>query len=246
MFRAIRAFIPILPLLLMAFSIAPDRPDSEIYYNNLQNLKNSAPPQAMKVVKIDNMANGKSMVVKGLLVTYKNRYAKSVLIAGDFSNWKFDMMDRGRYGVWYYLVDGDKLENDKRYKFFVDGIWISDPMNSVKMDDGNGSYVSVLNGMPEDEGRNITFRFIDDNTVEFRLYNPRARLISLVGDFNNWNPESDLLEKDRNGIWRLRKRLSGGSYRYKYIVDGRWVYDLFNDETASDGTGGICSLIKIR
>ena len=246
MFRAIRGIIPILPLLLMAFSLTPDKSNNEIYYNNLQNLKNSGPPQAMKVIKIDNMAYGKSLAVKGVLITYKNRYAKNVMIAGDFSAWKFDLMDRSKYGVWYYLVDGNNLDKDKRYKFFVDGIWTSDPMNSVKMDDGAGSYVSIINEMTGDEGKNLTFRFIDDNTIEFRLYKPQAKLISLVGDFNSWNPESDLLEKDRKGIWKLQKRLSGGIYRYKFIVDGQWVYDLYNDETASDGTGGICSLISVK
>ncbi len=246
MFRAIRGFIPVVPLLLMAFSAAPDGPNTEIYYNNLQNLKNSAPPQVIKAVKIDNIAYGKSMVVKGVLVTYKNRYAKNVMIAGDFSSWKLDLMDRSRHGVWYYLVDGKNLEKDKRYKFIVDGIWTADPMNSVKMDDRAGSCVSIINGMNGDEGKHLTYRLIDNNTIEFRLYEPRAKMISLVGDFNNWNPESDLLEKDRKGIWRLQKRLSGGIYRYRYIVDGRWVYDLYNNDTASDGTGEICSLITIK
>jgi 1,4-alpha-glucan branching enzyme len=230
----------------MAFSPAQNGPNNEIYYNNLQYLKNSAPPQVMKVIKIENMAYGKSIAVKGVLITYKNRYAKNVMIAGDFSNWNFEIMDRNKYGVYYYLLDGNKLEKDKRYKFFVDGVWTSDPMNTIKMDDGSGSYVSIIDNIAGDEGRNLTFRFIDDNTVEFRLYKPEAKLISLVGDFNNWNPESDLLEKDQQGIWRFQKRLSNGIYRYKYIVDGQWVYDLYNDETASDGTGGICSLITIK
>lgn len=246
MFSAIKGVIPVLPLLLMALSPAENRQNDENYYNKLEYLKDSAPPQTVKMIKIDNVAKGKSIALEGVLITYKNRYAGSVFLAGDFSGWKLDAMDRSRYGVWYYLIDGARLEKDSRYKLFVDGIWTEDPMNPVKMDDGRGSYVSIAGSIPEDSGKYLSFRFLDNNNVEFRLFKPGARLVSLAGDFNNWNPDSDLLEKDRKGIWRLEKRLFSGTYRYMYVIDGEWTYDPHNDETASDDTGAICSLISIR
>lgn len=243
MFRAIKGIIPILPVFLMAFSSTQDNSHKEIYYYKLDHLKEASAPEQMRAVKIDN---GKTRVIQGVLITYKNRYAKDVKIAGDFSSWDFEEMDRSKNGVWYFLLDGKRFEKDVKYKFFVDGIWIRDPLNPYKTDDGYGSYVSIARGEARDEGRHITFRRIDGDTVEFRLYQPEARLISIVGDFNNWNPENDLLEKDKNGLWRLRKTLPRGIYRYMYIIDGEWTVDLYNDKTASNGTGGICSLISIK
>ncbi len=245
MFTAIKGIIPVLSALLIASTSPFGEKKSEFYYHNLRFLKKSSPPHVMELVKIDNMTHKKPLSMKGVLVTYKNRNAKNVVIAGSFSSWKLVTMDRSKNGIWYHFIEIEYLERDVRYKFNIDGIWIMDPMNSKKIDDGYGSYMSVIDRVRSDEGKYLTYRIIN-NMIEFRLYKPEARLISIVGDFNNWNPESDLLEKDKNGIWRLGKRLSRGMYRYKYIIDGNWTVDLYNDDTASDGVGGICSLIRVN
>ena len=49
-------------------------------------------------------------------------------------------------------------------------------------------------------------------TVEFQIYKPNASVISLVGNFNQWNPEHDYLHRDRNGIFKLRKKLRPGIF----------------------------------
>ena len=92
----------------------------------------------------------------------------------------------------------------------------------------------------------FTYHILSPGLIEFRLYKPNAKFISLVGDFNNWNPEDDILRRDENGVWTIRKKLSRGIYRYNYIIDGDWTIDLFNENTASNDTGEICSLIKIK
>jgi 1,4-alpha-glucan branching enzyme len=84
------------------------------------------------------------------------------------------------------------------------------------------------------------------DVVVFRIYKPEASIVSVVGDFNGWNPENDLLRKGSDGIWRLEKRLASGTYRYKYVIDGQWLPDTFNPDSASDSTGDICSVIKIK
>ena len=153
-----------------------------------------------------------------------------------------DML-KGKFGVWYYFVNS--LEKS-RYKFMVDGIWVSDPINEDKEDDNSGSYVSIVEPGKIADTANLTYRLIDNRIVEFRIFKPKAKFVSVVGDFNNWNPENDLLEKDNNGIWTLRKQLFPGIYKYKYIIDGEWMVDLYNPQTAGDSAEGICSLIKIE
>ncbi len=246
MFSVFKGLFTVLPVLFMAVTSYSSDTKSENYYHNLRFLKKTAPPREMKLIKFDNAANEKPLAIRGVLITYKNRYVKNVFIAGDFSNWKLLTMDRSKYGVWYYLVEGRYIQKDVRYKFNVDGIWIMDSNNPDKVDDGYGSYVSIIQGVHNDEGRYLTYRKKNKNIIEFRLYNPKAGLISIVADFNNWNPESDLLEKDRKGVWRLEKRLARGLYRYKYIIDGEWTADLYNEKTASDGMGGICSVVMVE
>jgi len=82
--------------------------------------------------------------------------------------------------------------------------------------------------------------------VHFAVWAPNAEAVSVIGDFNHWNPENDLLKKGDDGIWRLRKRIPTGMYRYRYIIDGAWQPDIYNPLSGSDDTGEICSILKIE
>ncbi len=82
-------------------------------------------------------------------------------------------------------------------------------------------------------------------TFEFKLNGYQsAGSVSLVGDFNGWNTNADLMEKTPKG-WTLSKVLNAGIYRYKYIIDGNWVTDPDNDQREADGYGGHNSLASI-
>lgn len=228
----------------VAFSDSLPR-DEAVNYYALRELANADSPRLLRVMKFSNGSLGKKIIEEGVLVTYKSREAERVEIAGNFSNWRPLPMERGTRGVWYYLITKSMKKNEIRYKYRVDGIWTNDPQNPDRIDDGNGSFLSTISPFSPQEGKQVSYRFVRKGTVEFRVYKPQARFISLVGDFNHWNPENDLLRRGEDGIWRLRKRLAPGEYRYKYVIDGRWEVDYFNEVSASDETGGVCSLIRI-
>lgn len=60
--------------------------------------------------------------------------------------------------------------------------------------------------------------------VEFSVAVPGSR-VTLVGDFNDWNPAANRLER-RGRTWNVTLRLPPGRYRYAYLVDGeRWLPD---------------------
>lgn len=232
-------------LVLVGFS-PMERPPEAVNYYSLRNLAGADMPRRMRVIKLADGARGRASVEDGMLVTFKSREAARVDVAGTFSNWRPVRMERGARGVWYHLITTPSRKKEIHYKFVVDGIWTSDPKNPYREYDGNGSYLSVIEPFSVPEGRQVSFRMIGKNTVEFRTWNPGARMISLVGDFNHWNPENDLLRRGNDGVWRLRKRLSKGDYRYKFIVDGRWQPDYFNGSSASDEVGGICSVVRVN
>lgn len=240
-----KRIIPLLPLLIAAFSPAENGAQPVENYYNFQFLKSAEAPREARIIRYD-MRSRRQVIQTGILVTYKNRNARRVGIAGDFSHWKILHMERSNAGVWYHLCTGFNTAGEHRYKLIVDGTWISDPANPSREDDGTGSYVSLLNPPLLPEGTHVTYRRLDRQTIEFRIFKPDARLVSLVGDFNNWNPENDLLRKGRDGIWRLHKKLTPGTYRYQYVIDGRWTTDLYNENTASDESGRLCSLLKIQ
>jgi 1,4-alpha-glucan branching enzyme len=223
-------------------------PDTENFTNNykLMHLKDSGSPVKIKLFIADNIGEGKPAIVNGLLFTYKNRKADMVSISGNFSSWKMVKMTRGKDGVWFYFLSNNDFSGKVEYKFNVDGLWTEDPNNYFKKDDRMGSYFSLSENDKPKTGTLITYKFTGKNKVLFQTYNPQAKIISLVGDFNGWNPENDLMKRDSDGIWRLEKRLSSGIHRYKFIIDGKWTPDFFNPESGSDNTGDICSIVKIK
>lgn len=232
---------------LLATAFSPiERPAEPVNYYVLRDLAGAETPKRMRVLKLANGSFQKSVIEEGVLVTFKSREAGRVDVAGNFSSWRPLRMERGNRGVWYYLITNPVKKKEIQYKFVVDGIWTSDPKNPLRAYDGNGSYLSVIESFTVPEGRHVSYRLIDGSTVEFRTWNPTARMISLVGDFNHWNPEDDLLAKGRDGIWRVRKKLFPGVYRYKFIIDGEWLPDVYNSESASDDTGEVCSILEIK
>ncbi|MDZ7373286.1 MAG: alpha-amylase family glycosyl hydrolase [candidate division KSB1 bacterium] len=60
-----------------------------------------------------------------------------------------------------------------------------------------------------------------DGTVTFALFAPNTRFfVSLVGDFNGWNPAADVMNRSPDGRWWIVKALAPGTYRYRFVIDG--------------------------
>mmetsp|Transcript_11590 Transcript_11590/g.25985 ORF Transcript_11590/g.25985 Transcript_11590/m.25985 type:complete len:120 (+) Transcript_11590:107-466(+) len=70
--------------------------------------------------------------------------------------------------------------------------------------------------------------------------------VALVGCFNSWNGERDMLTKNPDGKWEVTKALPPGRYEYKFLVDGeRFVEDTNAAERDMDGFGGSHSVITV-
>jgi 1,4-alpha-glucan branching enzyme len=61
--------------------------------------------------------------------------------------------------------------------------------------------------------------------AEFSLLAPQAKSAFIAGDFNQWDPYSHSLKKDRKGTWKIALPLHPGRYEYRFFVDGEWQND---------------------
>ncbi len=60
--------------------------------------------------------------------------------------------------------------------------------------------------------------------VTFSVEAKEANTASVVGDFNNWNPEEGELSKLKNGTFKgVFDMPKDASYEFKYIIDGAFV-----------------------
>jgi 1,4-alpha-glucan branching enzyme len=73
--------------------------------------------------------------------------------------------------------------------------------------------------------------------IEFTFTAPKAKKVCIAGNFNDWNMTSMPMKKSADGIWKIKLKLSPGKYEYKFVVDGMWVNDFADLETAPNPFG---------
>jgi len=61
--------------------------------------------------------------------------------------------------------------------------------------------------------------------VNFVCNAPEAKSVSLVGDFNNWNPAANPMKQMPDRAWFLQIELKHGHHRYAFLVDGTLTLD---------------------
>lgn len=62
--------------------------------------------------------------------------------------------------------------------------------------------------------------------VQFVLHAPGAERVTLLGDFNDWDPESVPMTRAGDGVWAAVVPLLPGTVHYAFLVDGReWRAD---------------------
>ena len=83
-----------------------------------------------------------------------------------------------------------------------------------------------------------------DDGITFALSAPAAGRVTVIGDFNDWNPEANPLAR-RAGEWSVTLRLKPGRYRYSFVVDGsNWQADP-HTPAAEDDFGTPTSVITV-
>jgi hypothetical protein len=83
-----------------------------------------------------------------------------------------------------------------------------------------GACLVVAASAPSARG---AIRVVEDE-VYFTLVAPGAKEVFLVGDFNNWNPTVEKMYRSGD-TFEISLYMVEGSYRYKFVVDGKWIVD---------------------
>lgn len=61
--------------------------------------------------------------------------------------------------------------------------------------------------------------------VTFIFFAHEARQVSLVGEFNNWQPGAHPMQRQPDGAWIVQVPLHHGHHLYRFLVDGWPVLD---------------------
>jgi len=82
-------------------------------------------------------------------------------------------------------------------------------MHSLRPLGGNGRY----------SAKNIL------KPINFYCDAARAASVSIVGDFNDWNPAAHPMEKQFDGSWFAQIQLNHGHHHYLFLIDGKPTLD---------------------
>jgi len=61
--------------------------------------------------------------------------------------------------------------------------------------------------------------------TNFLFFAPKAKHVSVVGDFNNWSANTHPMKRQPDGGWTAQVPLTHGHHRYAYLVDGAMTLD---------------------
>jgi chromosome partitioning protein len=74
-----------------------------------------------------------------------------------------------------------------------------------------------------------------------------AQQVAVAGDFNDWNPSRTPLRRDENlGVWQACVPIPPGRYRYRLVIDGRWIQDPHNATVESNPFGELNNILEIK
>jgi 1,4-alpha-glucan branching enzyme len=89
-------------------------------------------------------------------------------------------------------------------------------------------------------GPNKTLR-----AMNFICNAPQAQSVSLVGDFNEWNPAAHRMKQMPDGAWLTTVELKHGHHRYAFLIDGALTLDPRAQGITRNDQGERVSLIPV-
>jgi 1,4-alpha-glucan branching enzyme len=191
---------------------------------------------------------------QGIIFTYRNteKKPKYVMVSGDFNNWEEPIfMQENRHGIYVYKYE-KTIEKEivlkeglYRYRYLIDGIWVKDPHNPKTVYDQFGTELNVFEVPVPIILLNKNPVKLNHNKYLFYYKNSEARDVFILGDFNNWNPYSHRLMKNKSGIWEIEMDIPPGSYSYSFIVDGTYRKDPLSKEIVQNRFGQELTYIEL-
>jgi chromosome partitioning protein len=118
----------------------------------------------------------------------------------------------------------------------------------------NGSVATATMASPVPEPRKSVEQKIQDfygvkqigNDVVFAARFEKASRVLIAGDFNGWTPMSTpLLPNGSTDRWVATLPLEPGRYRYRFVVDGKWMTDPHNNYVETNEYGELNNVVEV-
>ena len=102
-----------------------------------------------------------------------------------------------------------------------------------------------VNPQPPIQPVSERFPALEEQEIIFTFFAPKARQVSLTGNFNSWLPDATPLKNMGAGKWAVPLMLRSGEYEYRFVVDGRWSEDPRASQRVASPYGGFNSALLV-
>ena len=152
---------------------------------------------------------------------------------------------RNQNGVYFLVMDlSTEAPSTLQYRLIVDGLWQADPANPNRIRDTQGIALSQVNLTAQDRP------FRDGpvqgyhGEVEFSWHGKPGQQVSIIGNFNQWDPFTNYLSEDSPGEYRIRLTLPAGTLLYRFVTGTKSFLDPGNSRSGHDEQGGTFSFFE--
>ncbi len=162
------------------------------------------------------------------------------LVAARFEHENYQALhpySRNEYGVFVLLYPVPEEIQNLKYRLLVGGLWMHDSTNPSYVADNSGLLFSTLNLEGRPLAATVNPQITGGGWATFTYKSLPAQVVSLIGDFNNWDPFSHRLVEESRGIYTISVHTLPGRHFYTFLIGGERVLDPYNPDSATDYEG---------
>jgi len=232
-------FILILMLtaFLFTFSLVVGAESSQFLESKLMSLDTAGPPEQYS---------------GNIILTYRSQSGWPIRhVAARFEHEDFKVLHtytKNRNDVFFLVVSVPEDCACLKYRIVVDGLWMKDPFNPHTdyggLLDVEYSLVEVTE-YPSKEIANP--ERLEAAAYSFVYKGLPGDSVSIIGNFNNWDPFQNIMEENPigSGVYQTILSMGPGEKYYTFMVNGSRVSDPFNTRRMSDKDGQIVSYFVV-
>jgi hypothetical protein len=139
------------------------------------------------------------------------------------------IFERNKYNIFFLVFTPPTEIKELKYRLNIDGLLTNDPANP----DSDTNLIGVTFSrvaVPErfHVKKIVNPQEMPGENLAFSYEALPGKIISLVGDFNEWDPYSAILEEKSPGFYTITIRVSPGRHYYYFYIDGQKHLDPYN------------------
>ena len=147
-------------------------------------------------------------------------------------------------GIQFYVYEVPENIKDVEYRLVINGLWTTDPYNSLTRKDlVSGLTLSVVR-MPPRSIKLDPLKGLPEG-LTFTFNGPPGEIVTVAGSFNSWDPFMYELKEYPTGIYTLTLPLPSGTYQYVFFCQGKRLVDINNPRRSYSVDGKAASEITV-